>query len=160
MQQKPAQEFVGCHGHFALLVAVSIILPPEGDLAICHGDEAVVGNGHAMGVAGQVLKYVFRSAEGWLGVNHPILPEQLSQKAAEELGFAQILEIAMEAELLLAEKALQPGDELAAKDAAEYFHRQEKMVPRMNPARVVWRQTAGGGSHSVRAAELAGSVPM
>ncbi len=50
MQQKPAQEFVGGDGHFALLVAVGIILPPERDLAIGEGDESVVGNGHAMGV--------------------------------------------------------------------------------------------------------------
>ena len=49
----------------------------------------------------------------------------------------------MEAELLLAEKALQPGDELAAKNTAEYSHRQEEAVLGMNPARVIWRQTAG-----------------
>src|SRR5208283_4094932 len=50
----------------------------------------------------------------------------------------------MEAELLLAEQALQAGDELAAKDAAEDLHRQKEGVFRMNPARVVWRQTTGG----------------
>ena len=49
----------------------------------------MVGNGHAMGVAGQVLEDVFRSAEWWLGVDHPILAEQQPQKAVKELGFAQ-----------------------------------------------------------------------
>ena len=43
--------------------------------------ESVIGNGHAMGVAGQVLEHVFRSAKWRLGVDHPILPEQLPQKA-------------------------------------------------------------------------------
>ena len=83
----------------------------------------MVGNGYAMGVASQVLEDIFRSAEWWLGVDHPILPEQLSQKAVKELGFAQMSEISMEAEFLFAEKALQPGDELAAKNTAEYSHR-------------------------------------
>ena len=104
----------------------------------------MVGNGHAMRVAGQVLEYVFRPAEWWLGVDHPILPEQLSQEAVKELGFAQMLEIPMEAELVLAEQALQPRDELATKDAAEHLHRKEEVVLGMNPARVVWRQAPGG----------------
>ena len=50
----------------------------------------------------------------------------------------------MEAELLLAEEALQSGDELAAKDAAEYLYRKEEMVFGMDPTRVVWRKTTGG----------------
>jgi hypothetical protein len=91
-----------------------------------------------MGIAGQVLEDVFRSAEWWLGVDHPILPEQLSQKAVKDLGFSQMPEMAMEAEFLLAEQALQPGNELAAKDTAEYSYREEEVVLGMNPARVVW----------------------
>ena len=50
----------------------------------------------------------------------------------------------MEAELLLAEEALQIGDELAAKNAAEDPHRKKEGVLWMNPARAVWRQTTGG----------------
>ena len=48
MHQKAAQEFFGCNCHFALLVAVCIVLPAEGNLAIRQGDEAMVGDGHAM----------------------------------------------------------------------------------------------------------------
>ena len=144
MQQEPTQEFVGRDGHFALLVAVGVIFPSERDLAVGQGHESVVGNGHAMRVAGQILEYVFRSAEWWLGVDDPILPEQLPQKGTESgLGSAQVFEISMEAELLLTEEALQTSNELAAKDAAEYLYRKEEMVFGMNPARVVWRKTAG-----------------
>ena len=144
MQQKPAQEFVGRDGHVALLVAVSVVLPAEGDLTVGEGDQPVVGDGHAMGIAGQVVEHVFWSAEGWLGVDNPILPEQLSQKAAEGLAFTQVLEAPVEVELFLTEKVFQPGDELAAKDAAEHSDRKEEVMLRMNPARVIWRQTAGG----------------
>jgi len=78
MQQESTQEFVGCHGHLALLVAVGIILPSECDVAVDYGHETVVGNGHAMRIAGQILEYVFWSAKRRLGINDPILPEQLS----------------------------------------------------------------------------------
>ena len=77
MQQEPTQEFVGRDGHFALFVAVGVILPSECDLAVGHGHETVVGNGDAVRVAGQILEYVFWSAKWWLGINDPILPEQL-----------------------------------------------------------------------------------
>ena len=84
MQQKTAQEFVSRDGQFALLVAVSVVLPAEGNLTIRQGDEAVVGDGHAMRVAGQVLEHVFRPAEWRLGINHPVLTEQLAQKTGAE----------------------------------------------------------------------------
>ena len=138
MQQEPTQEFVGGDGHFALFVAVSIVFPSECDFAVGKGQEAVVGDGHAMGVAGQILEYVFWSAEGWLGIDDPILPEQLAQKGTKRDGLSQMFEISMEAELLLTEEALQTSHELAAKDAAEYLDRKEEMVFGMNPAQMVW----------------------
>ena len=39
----------------------------------------MVGDGHAMGIAAQVVEDVFGAAEGWFGVNHPVLSEQRSQ---------------------------------------------------------------------------------
>ena len=88
MQQEPAQKFVGRDRHLALLVAVSIIFPPKGDLAICQGDQSVVGNGHAVRVPGQILEYVFWSAKRSLGVDDPILSEQ-PEKATKEFGLGK-----------------------------------------------------------------------
>ena len=36
----------------------------------------MVGDGHAMSVAAQVLEHVLGAAKGALGVDHPILAEQ------------------------------------------------------------------------------------
>ena len=38
-------------------------------------------------------------------------------------------------------KALQAGDELAAKHSAQHFHREEKRVPEANPVFAVERET-------------------
>jgi hypothetical protein len=51
VQQKTDQEFIDGQGQEFLFVAVSGIAPTKGDLAIGKGDQAVVGDGHAMGVA-------------------------------------------------------------------------------------------------------------
>ncbi len=138
MQQEPAEEFVSCDGHVALFVAVSIVFPSECDLAVNQGDQAVVGNRHAMRVTGQILEYVFWSAEWRLGIDDPILPEQLAQKGMKQDGLAQIFEISMEAEFFATEEALQTGHELAAKDPAEHPYWNEEMVFGMNPTQMVW----------------------
>ena len=39
---------------------------------------------------------------------------------------------------------LQTGDEFTAKDAAQYFHRQEEGIARLDPALLIGRQTARG----------------
>jgi len=54
MQQEPTQEFVGRDRHCALFVAVGVILPSECDVAVGHGYETMVGNGHAVRVPGQI----------------------------------------------------------------------------------------------------------
>jgi hypothetical protein len=52
----------------------------------------MIGDGHAMRVAGQIMKHVLWSAKWSFGVNHPILPEEPSQKSVEGLLLGQRLE--------------------------------------------------------------------
>jgi hypothetical protein len=52
---------------------VSRIAPEESDLAIAEGDQAVVGDGHAMSVAAEIVHHVFGATEGTFQVHHPIL---------------------------------------------------------------------------------------
>ena len=103
----------------------------------------MVGNCHAMRVAGQVVEHVFWSAEWRLSIHHPVLMEQLAQKTVKSFGVFQSFELSEKAELLLAEKALQPSDELTAKNAAKYLHGEEEMVLGMDPARVVCGKASG-----------------
>ena len=85
MQHESTQKLFGGDDHLALLAAVSVVLPPEGDLAVGNGDETVIGDGDTMGIAGQVVENMFGAAEGWLGVDDPVLlaefPEQVTECA-------------------------------------------------------------------------------
>lgn len=64
---------------------MSIVSPAEGDAIVREGHEPMVGDGHAMGIAGQIVENMVDAAEGWLGVDDPVLlaefPEQVTECA-------------------------------------------------------------------------------
>ena len=43
----------------------------------------MVGDGDAMGIAGQIVENMFHAAEGWLGVDDPILLAEFPEEVAE-----------------------------------------------------------------------------
>jgi hypothetical protein len=51
VQQETPQKFVERKGHELLLVLVRGVAPAEGDSPIAEGNQAMVGDGYAMGVA-------------------------------------------------------------------------------------------------------------
>jgi len=83
MQEEAAQKLLCSDGHELLFAAVGVVLPAERHVAISKVDDPVVGDGNAVGVAGQVLKNVLRSAERRFGVHDPVLPEERTKKGTE-----------------------------------------------------------------------------
>ena len=59
------------------------IAPAEGDVAIREGDQPGVGDGDAMRVGTEIAQDMFRSAEGRLGVDDPVVSEQYPQPGSE-----------------------------------------------------------------------------
>ena len=80
MQQKAPKELIGADGHLPLLVAVGVILPSEGHSVVLEGHQPMVGDGNPVRVARKIMQHVFRPAEGRLGVDNPVLAEQLAQE--------------------------------------------------------------------------------
>jgi hypothetical protein len=85
MLQKAADELFGGEGHLFLLLPVAVVFPLEGDLTLFHLQQAAIGNGHAMGVAAQIFQHMLRSAQGSLGVNHPVFLFPWGQIAGKSL---------------------------------------------------------------------------
>ena len=71
VEQKAAHELDRIQGHDLAPAVVRIIFPLKTDAAILEGAESMVGDGHAVGVASQILEHELGSAEGRLDVNHP-----------------------------------------------------------------------------------------
>ena len=159
MEQEAAQELFGGNRHLALLAAVSVILPSEGDLAVGNGDETVIGDGDTMGIAGQVMQHMLRPSEGAFRIDHPILAKEWPEESMKGFLSGQCLEATGKHELALTKGALQASDKLAAKDTAEHFHRQEKGIAGMDPALVVWRQTTRG-DHAVNVGMMASALTI
>jgi hypothetical protein len=66
VEQVATQELVRRYRHDLLLVAVCVVSPAERDQAVVEGDEAMVGDGDAVGISGQVVQNLFRSPKGGL----------------------------------------------------------------------------------------------
>ena len=89
--------------HHSLLISVGIIFPAETNLVMLEGHEAMVGDGHAMGVAGQIAEHMMGTAERWLGVDDPVLTEQGALERAKCFLVFQRIERSGESELVLLE---------------------------------------------------------
>ena len=75
MEQEAAKELMGWQSHEPLLVAVRGIAPSEGDVAIGESKQPAVGDGDAMSIGAEITQQMFRSAEGPLGIDDPVVGE-------------------------------------------------------------------------------------
>jgi hypothetical protein len=75
VDQESTQELIGGNGHDLLLAAVRIVLPTKQDSIILESNESLVRDRDAMGVSREIMQNMFGPAEGWLGIDNPVLPE-------------------------------------------------------------------------------------
>src|SRR5664279_4070244 len=81
------------------------------------------------------------TSEGRFAIDHPVMPEQLAEPSAEDLGLSQLIQIAIEAELSFAAGALQGSHELAAKNPAQHFDGKKERVAGVDPMGVIQRES-------------------
>jgi hypothetical protein len=75
VQEESTNELVGGNRHFLLFVTVSVIPPEKRDVVAIKGKQSMVGNRNTMSIASEVAHDLFGPAEGWLGIDHPVLTE-------------------------------------------------------------------------------------
>src|SRR5258708_10361756 len=126
---------MGGNGHDLLLAAVGIVSRAEEDAIALEGHETMVGDGDAVGIAGQVVENMFGATEGWLGVDHPVLLAEFPEEAAECARQGKLLQRAMELEPVVFEQLTKPHPEPAAEAAAECHNGQETDAPGNDPTR-------------------------
>jgi hypothetical protein len=142
--QEPPQELGGRDGHLLLLVAVRVIPPQKSHLTMGNGDDAVIRDGHAVGVAGQVAEDVLRAAERSFRINHPLATVGLIEQSAETTTGSQVGESTMELQLALSKCPAQEVQKLAPKDPAQHFYREQEVVAGADPASPIQGQAASG----------------
>jgi hypothetical protein len=104
----------------------------------------MVGDGHAMGIAAEVVEHIFGAAEGWFGIDDPVFSEQGSEPGSEDFGLREQSQIAGQMKLAVLKGGLESGNELTAKHTSEYLDGEEEARTGSNPARVIEREPASG----------------
>ena len=104
----------------------------------------MIGNRHTMSVLAEITPSVLRTTEGAFGINHPWGAEQGTEPGGEGLRILQHREGAVEAEFVLHMQRSKTVHELAPEHFLEHSDRQEELLLRGDPPRVIRGQTAGG----------------
>jgi hypothetical protein len=148
VQKEAAQELVDRKCHDALPVAMRGVSPAKGHRTIGESNESAVGDADAVGISTEVAQDMLRSAEWPLRIDDPIVTEQASEPSSEAAWLSQRCEMAVELEMAILKRSLQPCDELAAENAGEHPDRKEERPARSDPACMI-RSEAAGGDHAV-----------
>ena len=85
----------------ALPIAPLIVLPAERHLAIVTGEQPPIGDGHAMGIAGEVVQHRLRAGQRGLRVDHPLRLPQGRQRTGARPAGTPALALPLQAEALL-----------------------------------------------------------
>lgn len=84
VQQKSADEFLGAQAHDLELIAVGIVAPSKAYLAVFEADQAMVSDGHAVGVATEISEHLFGTGAEQAQLTAPIGLRQVVQVLASE----------------------------------------------------------------------------
>ena len=144
MQQKATDKLRGGQCHRLEAVLLAIVLPAEADEAVLDGQDAVVGEGHAVGVAAEVVEHTGGSVEGRLGVDDPLGLAQGPEVTVEGYGIGERSEGAGQVQAALAVGVFEPLEEEGAEAAREDADGQEEAGPAGDPAIALRGESAAG----------------
>ena len=126
MEQKAAEELNGIESQELGAAVVGVVFPFEADEAVFERAQAVVGNGDAVSVAGQILQHTAWPAEGWFGVNDPFDGGRRLAESVEGGWFRQSFEFAVEVESAFAKGPAQGVQKQFAEAMTEQMYGQEE----------------------------------
>ena len=122
VQKEAAQKLIDNQSHEPFLVAVRVILPTEAHPVRFEGQQTMIGNGHAVGVATEIAQNLQGTTESGLGIDDPVVAMQAADEFRELLGVGKSGRGPGTVRFLTAMKSFQPGEELAAENTAEDLH--------------------------------------
>ena len=144
MEQEAADELFGGEGQGLEAAVMAVVAPAEADLTVLDGEEAVVGDGDAVGVAAEVVEDLVGAGEGALGVDDPLGLAEGLEVAGEGVGIVESGEGVAELEPAGAEGLLEQFEEEAAEQAGEDPDGEEETGAAGDPAVTVGSDAAAG----------------
>ncbi len=92
VEQESPDELVCREGHGFLLIVVAVVSPTKFHLTLFNFDNPMIGNGHPVGVAADIVHHLLWPGERWLGVDDPFHVSHWIEITAEGLRISQCLE--------------------------------------------------------------------
>ncbi len=150
VEQKPPNEFVGLERHHFQGVAIAIITPAKQHGTVLERHQTVITDGHAVGIAAQVVHNLVGRVKGGLGIDDPLLLPQRREEALKGTGIGQGGGVARKLELAPAMGGRECFEILGAKHLAHRLDGKEECpVLGRNPAAAIGGQGTAG-DHTVR----------
>src|SRR5215468_10833317 len=121
VHEEPPNELAWLQGHGFVPVRAfePVILVFERDTVRVGGDQAAVGDGDAMGVAGKVGQHLLWPGEGTLGIDEPVRLPQWAEVGLEGCCVGEMLVITEELEVACGMRLAQHSQHAPTKQACE-----------------------------------------
>jgi hypothetical protein len=142
VEQEAEDELTGADGEKLRLAMVAIVHMTEGDVGVCHADQTRIGYRDAMRESAEISQRLSGSAEGRLGIDHPVNLAKLAEPGREGDGLCEVVEFPEEAEIAILEGGALLVEEQPAEETPEHANRQEEAGPAGDPARALERRAA------------------
>jgi hypothetical protein len=121
---------------------MSVVSPAKGYLFAIEGKQTVIADGDSMGVAAEIAEDLRWSSECRLGVDHPLLFEEIAKVGREGSRILEVCRGSTERELMASISSSKSIHKLSSKDAAEYSDGEKEVIPGMNPVSVIRGETS------------------
>jgi hypothetical protein len=136
VEEEAADELRRLKRELTPAVLATAIAVAEGDGAVLQGDEALVSDGNAVGVASEIAQGLFWSGDRRFAVDDPGLGRGLTEEHASSF----LREVKIPGD----ERLLKRGKQLSAEELGEGAHGQEEVGPARDPALTVEAEAATG----------------
>ena len=134
VEQEATQELLGPQFHDLWCVPPAcVVFVAKADDAVADEDQTGISNGHAVGVAAEILQDLLGTAPRRFGVDHPRLGVEVLTEGVQAASAAKAALSPGKGQPLLPAQSLQPCQILAPEDLAQSLDGKEKAPPTAAP---------------------------
>lgn len=125
VEQEASEKLLDVEGHEPFRDVSCAVVPAKGHPIVVEGDESVVGDGHAVGVAAEVAQHLPGSGEGRLAVDDPVFAGGSSKSS---VGVDVVA-----AQGLVVEARLEPAQQFGAEELRQDPHGKQETALGRDP---------------------------
>jgi hypothetical protein len=113
MKEEPSYELIGLESHGFLFIAIGIVPPAEGYIAVLELEDTVIADRYSMSVSAQILEDTLGAIERWLAIDNPFLMVKLASERLKGSGFLKTMNTTGEYKITRFKTAFEIVQELA-----------------------------------------------